>query len=81
MMAKLHGEVFPARFLRVQFRAVAVAMGITYEEMVALFVADSAIKRMNTVEEVAAVAVMLASEAARNFQGCMFPVDGGTLPY
>jgi 3-hydroxybutyrate dehydrogenase len=59
----------------------AKAMGITYDEMVALFVSDSAIKRMNTVDEVAAVAVMLASEAARNFQGCMFPVDGGTLPY
>ena len=59
----------------------AKAMGITYDEMVALFCADSAIKRMNTVQEVAAVAVMLASEAARNFTGCMFPVDGGTLPY
>jgi len=59
----------------------AKAMGITYDEMVALFCSDSAIKRMNTIEEVAAVAVMLASEAARNFTGCMFPVDGGTLPY
>ena len=61
--------------------ASAASMGITYDEMVAMFCKDSAIKRMNTVEEVAAVAVMLASEAARNFTGCMFPVDGGTLPY
>ena len=62
--------------------ASAVAMGLpSYQAMVDLFTADSAIKRMNTVEEVAAVAVMLASEAARNFTGCMFPVDGGTLPY
>ena len=60
----------------------AVAMGLpSYQAMLDLFTADSAIKRTNTVEEVAAVAVMLASEAARNFTGCMFPVDGGTLPY
>jgi 3-hydroxybutyrate dehydrogenase len=60
----------------------AVAMGLgTYQNMIDLFCADSAIKRPNTVEEVAAVAVMLASEAARNFTGCQFPVDGGTLPY
>ena len=60
----------------------AIAMGLgTYQNMIDLFCADSAIKRPNTVEEVAAVAVMLASEAARNFTGCQFPVDGGTLPY
>jgi NAD(P)-dependent dehydrogenase (short-subunit alcohol dehydrogenase family) len=46
-----------------------------------LFAQEAAIKRLNTVEEVAAVAVMLASDAARNITGCMFPVDGGTMPY
>jgi NAD(P)-dependent dehydrogenase (short-subunit alcohol dehydrogenase family) len=30
---------------------------------------------------VAAVAVHLASHSARNITGCMFPVDGGTMPY
>ncbi len=60
----------------------AVAMGLpSYQAMLDLFTADSCIKRTNTVEEVAAVAVLLAQEAARNFTGCMFPVDGGTLPY
>ena len=49
--------------------------------MIALFCAESSIKRPNTVEEVAAVAVMLASDAARNITGNMFPVDGGTMPY
>jgi 3-hydroxybutyrate dehydrogenase len=44
-------------------------------------IGDSAIKRPNTVEEVAAVAVMLASDRARNITGCLFPIDGGTLPY
>ncbi|MDF2732587.1 MAG: putative oxidoreductase, partial [Desertimonas sp.] len=38
-------------------------------------------KRLNTVEEVAAVAVLLASDVGRNMTGCMFPVDGGTMPY
>lgn len=60
----------------------AVAMGLgTYEALIEAFSQESAIKRPNTVEEVAAVAVMLASDAARNFTGCMFPVDGGTMPY
>ena len=60
----------------------AIAMGLgTYEALIETFSQESAIKRPNTVEEVAAVAVMLASDAARNFTGCMFPVDGGTMPY
>jgi len=59
----------------------AKAMGLTYDEMVATFAKDSAIKRPNTVEEVAAAAVLLASDAARNITGCLFPVDGGTMPY
>ncbi len=60
----------------------AVAMGLAgYDEMIALFCADSAIKRPNRVEEVAAVAVLLASDAARNMTGCLFPVDGGSMPY
>ena len=49
--------------------------------MIGLFTKEAAIKRPNTVEEVAAVAVMLASDAARNMTGCLFPIDGGTLPY
>ena len=60
----------------------AVAMGLSgYDEMIQLFAGESAIKRPNTVEEVAAVAVLLASDAARNMTGCLFPIDGGTLPY
>ena len=60
----------------------AVAMGVgTYDNMIAMFTEESAIKRPNTVEEVAAVAVLLASDQARNMTGCLFPIDGGTLPY
>ena len=60
----------------------AVAMGLgSYDNLIEVFTSESAIKRPNTVEEVAAVAVLLASDAARNITGCMFPVDGGTMPY
>jgi 3-hydroxybutyrate dehydrogenase len=62
--------------------ASAVAMGLPgYDDMIAMFCQESSIKRPNRVEEVAAVAVLLASDAARNMTGCLFPVDGGTLPY
>ncbi len=60
----------------------AIAMGFDgYDALIAAFSSESAIKRPNRVEEVAAVAVLMASDAARNMTGCMFPVDGGTMPY
>ncbi len=59
----------------------AKSMGMEYAEMLDMFAQESAIKRLNTIEEIAAVAVLLASDAARNMTGCMFPVDGGTMPY
>ncbi|HTH05396.1 MAG TPA: SDR family NAD(P)-dependent oxidoreductase [Ilumatobacteraceae bacterium] len=62
--------------------ASAQMMGLgSYEALLDLFAQESAIKRLNTVEQVAAVAVMLASDGARNITGCMFPIDGGTMPY
>jgi 3-hydroxybutyrate dehydrogenase len=59
----------------------AKAMGITFDEMVDLFAQDSAIKRPNTVEEVAAMAVLLASDAGAGITGAMLSVDGGTAAY
>ncbi len=62
--------------------ASAEAMGLqSYDALLDVFAQESAIKRLNTVDEVAAVAVHLASSSARNITGCMFPVDGGTMPY
>ena len=62
--------------------ASAVAMGLdSYDALVELFTSDSAIKRPNKVEEVAAVALLLASDSGRNITGTLFPVDGGTMPY
>lgn len=60
----------------------AVAMGLeNYDALIDMFAQESALKRPNKVEEVAAVATFLASDAARNITACMFPVDGGTMPY
>jgi len=62
--------------------ASAQAMGLAgYDELIRLFCKESSIQRPNTVEEVASVAVLLASNEARNITGCLFPVDGGTMPY
>ncbi len=61
--------------------ATAKAMGLTFDEMVAAFAADSAIKRPNTVEEVAAVALLLASEVGGGITGAQISVDGGTAQY
>lgn len=62
--------------------ASAVAMGLPdYDALLDAFAQHTARKQLNTVEQVGAVAVMLASAAGRNLTGCLFPVDGGTMPY
>lgn len=61
--------------------ATAAAMGMTFEEMVAMFTADAALKRPVTVEEVAAVALLLASDAGGGITGALLSVDGGTAQY
>lgn len=59
----------------------AAAMGLTYEQLLAQFASDSAIKRINEVEDVAHVAVLLASEAGAGITGSLISIDGGTSPY
>jgi 3-hydroxybutyrate dehydrogenase/3-oxoacyl-[acyl-carrier protein] reductase len=58
--------------------AAARAAGIDYAEFLDRYAQESAIKRLNTVEEVAAVAVLLASEAGGGITGALLDVDGGT---
>src|SRR4051794_7126406 len=41
----------------------------------------SKLGRRTTVDEVARVAVLLASPSITSITGCLFPVDGGTMPY
>lgn len=61
--------------------ATAKAMGMELDEMIALFASEAAIKRPNTVEEIAAVAVLLASPAGAGITGAQISVDGGTAQY
>jgi NAD(P)-dependent dehydrogenase (short-subunit alcohol dehydrogenase family) len=61
--------------------ATAKAMGMEFEEMVTMFAAEAAIQRPNTVEEIAAVAVLLASKAGAGITGAQISVDGGTTQY
>ncbi|QYU69753.1 SDR family oxidoreductase [Leptolyngbya sp. 15MV] len=61
--------------------ATAKAMGMEFEAMIDMFASESAIKRPNKVEEIAAVAVLLASEAGAGITGAAISVDGGTAQY
>ena len=59
----------------------AKAMGMEFDEMIALFASEAAIKRPNTVEEIAAMAVLLASKEGAGITGAMLSVDGGTAQF
>jgi len=54
---------------------------LTFEQMVDQFAQETALKRISTVEEVAAVAVLLASDVAAGITGAAYNVDGGTAAY
>jgi NAD(P)-dependent dehydrogenase (short-subunit alcohol dehydrogenase family) len=59
----------------------AESMGLTYQGLLDVFASESAIKRLNDVEEVAAVATLLASDAGGGITGSLISIDGGTAPY
>jgi 3-hydroxybutyrate dehydrogenase/3-oxoacyl-[acyl-carrier protein] reductase len=56
----------------------AKSLGMTYAEYIDSYAQESAIKRINTVEEVAAMALLLASEIGGGITGALMDVDGGT---
>jgi NAD(P)-dependent dehydrogenase (short-subunit alcohol dehydrogenase family) len=56
----------------------AASAGITYQQFLDNYAAESAIKRLNTVEEVAAMATLLASDLGGGITGSLINVDGGT---
>lgn len=58
--------------------AAAETMGISYEEFLDGYAQDAAIKRLNTVDEVAVMALMLVSDLGGGITGAILPVDGGT---
>ena len=59
----------------------AESMGLTLDELVAMFAEEAATKRTIECEDVAAVAVLLASEAGAGITGSLISIDGGTSPY
>ena len=61
--------------------ATAAGMGMTLDEMIDMISQESALKRPGKVEEVAAMAVLLASEAGAGITGATLSVDGGTAQY
>ncbi len=56
----------------------AAGAGITYQQYLDNYAPESAINRLNTVEEVAAMATLLASELGGGITGSLINVDGGT---
>jgi 3-hydroxybutyrate dehydrogenase len=59
----------------------AASMGMEYQDLLNWFAGESAIKRLNEVEDVALVASLLASDAGAGITGSMISIDGGTSPY
>jgi len=59
----------------------AEGQGITYEQLLDWFSRESATKQMTEIADVAAVAVLLASDAGAGISGSLISVDGGTAPY
>ena len=62
-------------------RDSAAAMGISYEEFLDSYAQQTLTKKINTVDECAAVAVLLASNAGAGIAGTTINVDGGTSPF
>ncbi len=58
--------------------AAAESMGISYEDFKQGYADDAVIKRLNTVEEVGAMALLLASELGGGITGANMAIDGGT---
>jgi 3-hydroxybutyrate dehydrogenase len=61
--------------------ANAEASGITYEQFLDSYAGKTLTGRINTVEEVAAVALLLASPAGAGITGTTINVDAGTSPH
>jgi 3-hydroxybutyrate dehydrogenase len=59
----------------------AELMGMTYQEFLNWYAKESATKRLCEVEDVATVAVLLASEVGGGITGALISIDGGTAPY
>ncbi|GAB2862367.1 SDR family NAD(P)-dependent oxidoreductase [Lentzea nigeriaca] len=61
--------------------AAAEAEGISYEEWLGRFAEHAATKKITTVEQIAGVARLLASDAGAGITGTLISVDGGTAQW
>jgi 3-hydroxybutyrate dehydrogenase/3-oxoacyl-[acyl-carrier protein] reductase len=61
-------------------KAAEVA-GLTYEQYKQRYADQAATGKLNTVEEVGAMAALLASAAGAGITGAILNVDGGICPY
>jgi NAD(P)-dependent dehydrogenase (short-subunit alcohol dehydrogenase family) len=59
----------------------AEAAGITYEQFLQNYADESMTKKLNTVEEVAAMAMLLVGPHSAGITGALLNVDGGTSPW
>jgi len=59
-------------------RSAAASQGLTYEQFLGNYAQDASTRRLNTVAEIAAVAMLLVSELGIGINGAILPVDGGT---
>lgn len=71
-------SLHPAAILTEMWEAM-LGDGPDRAERMAAFVADTPLRRFGTVEEVAAMAVLLASDEATYVTGAEFNIDGGLL--
>jgi 3(or 17)beta-hydroxysteroid dehydrogenase len=71
-------SIHPAAILTPMWEAL-IGDGPDREEKMAAFVADTPMRRFGTVDEVAAVAVLLASDEAAYMTGSEVSLDGGLL--
>ncbi len=67
--------------MKVEGPPAAESMGMDYEGLLDMFASESAIKRLNEVEDVAAVATLLATDAGAGITGSLISIDGGSAPY
>lgn len=59
-------------------RDAAASQGLSYEQFLDNYAQDASTKRLNTVAEIAALAMLLVSELGIGINGAILPVDGGT---
>ena len=81
MIPQRFGRIINTDIFLAEGPSAAEGMGITLDQLIELFTAESAIKRTNTVEEVASVALLLATDMAGGITGALYSIDGGTAAY